>query len=63
MKTIQIMECRSCGIEIYSGSKKIEIRPNEELVFVSVKTTCSDCKERRVRSIGNKKVRPNQRLN
>ena len=54
IKTIQIIECRLCGSEYYSGSSPITIKPNEDLEFVTVKQSrCAECKKRNPRTIAN----------
>lgn len=57
MKTMIIVECRSCAAKTFSEDKEITISPNEEVDFV-IKTIskCTSCKARENRSItGSKK--------
>lgn len=53
MKTLQLISCRRCGKMYFSGSKKIQIDPGEEIYETLRRVArCTECKLGSDRSAG-----------
>ena len=62
MKTISFIECRTCGVTLFSGEKEIKILPGEEISFVTLrKEKCDFCKQNSYRTTKNKAGKRNTR--
>lgn len=58
MKTLTVIECRTCGASYYSGTKRISIEPLEDLELIVRSTNhCEQCKLQEDRSSGAKNKR------
>ena len=59
MKTISVIECKTCGQCFNEADEKVILQPFEEIDIVIRRTICQTCKERNDRSIAGKKIKYN----
>jgi hypothetical protein len=67
MKTVELLECRTCNGTYYAGDKDVTLKagdertlPDELYIAVRKVRMCASCKQREDRSLSGKRKRFNQ---